>query len=1225
MQRLELPEVEALAPPHQLVPSPDETQRSEQDGPDKRSRHGYWVYFIAISLSLFWLGGTLAFIYGYFQLNQFGFNFLSMIEHLQTSLSFVGWFVIGALLIMPTGFIWMTAVIVSRSAELKRSATELGDIALKLTTPETAAKRQITRLGHAIRREVNSLNEGVDAVIARISQLQQDVHEQSAKLEQTAKETEERARNIRTSMAQERAALSGLVDRLETEADAISDKFGVQSTSIIEALGDKGAVIVDAINEKTRQLTEAVEQSGAAIVNSLEQKGAEVSRNLVDQRQGLVQQLETSGAELTSIVDQGKAFIEKTFADAGDNLENALGKHSEKVADTLTKQADAFGASLNEQEATLVEAARLSGEAIAESIQQKATGLLNDLGQIGDKVDTTLRDRGDQLKQLFRDQNAEIASALDEQSQSLASGLDDITHRLSERGALTAHSIKQVGEDISALLDAKKLEIGQALAQKLEGLEKTEQQLRQTSTLLESQTTSLEGTARTAVETSQHASEKLAEQVSRLEAASDRALEQAGLVTDRYDRQRTSLQTATAELSSENTRLDEMLREQKRLFSEIGEFATSEGQRIETSLVQSAAGLRSAIESAVADSTIASDTFVARARSIRDTGKQVTDVLTNASEAAKQTAEEAGAVFDERARAIVEKIEQAGQAADSVLDEVRRNLEQHAANLQTSLEKSGLVARDTAKAAKQSLDTHLSEMQEHLLQSADNVDDIAEKLAATVEQVTDAATQASEQLEVAMLDLESRLSEFPDQTQESTQKIREVCERQIATFSDVAAQAAKRAQSMDDALRTKLKLHYETLGNFLSGSDLSEFAQPADHRGASTDQTTPRPSEKPGDPAKANGSEKSAKTEADEQTENDKNALAEQWKSRPDLVPFIRSTARLAVPNAKRRRDISGGKDLSFKATSAAPTTSSKTTKTANKTKNVGRDISHEQDAKGAAQSEPATSSITPSQSGNSGDSLGLARRLADRLRRPSAVAKPAAANPAVAASGDVSQEAPEKPNLKTSPRARERPANPAFARILRQAVGGDLPSQKTADTQQAPDSSSNNLNGGPGKSQAPVTTNARTWKWSDVLAAADSSEEETPQDATGIDDSATKTKRPDHQLIETLQALCVDLTRSLEEGTSVDLVRSYLKGDKELFARRLAESEKGKLTSQMTLKYDEDPDFKSYADQFITRFDELLAQYSKDKSGKTDAETCLRSNTGQVYLMLREAAGRVF
>ena len=97
------------------MPSPDETQGSEQDGPNKRSRRNYWIYFIATSLSLFWLGGILAFLYGYFRLNEFGFDFPSMFDHLQKNTTFVGRFVIGALLFMPIAFLWMTAAIAARA------------------------------------------------------------------------------------------------------------------------------------------------------------------------------------------------------------------------------------------------------------------------------------------------------------------------------------------------------------------------------------------------------------------------------------------------------------------------------------------------------------------------------------------------------------------------------------------------------------------------------------------------------------------------------------------------------------------------------------------------------------------------------------------------------------------------------------------------------------------------------------------------------------------------------------------------------------------------------------------------------------------------------------------------------------------------------------------------------------------------------------------------------
>ena len=163
MQRLELPEVEALTQSRQLVPSRDEAEFADFGGVDRRPRQEFWILFIASTVALFWLGGTIAFIYGYYQLDQFGLNFSLMFDYLQTRLSFIWWLVFGAFIFLPTGFIWMTALITLRSSQLNRSATELGDIALKLTKPESTATREITPLGHAVPREVRVHEQAVPA------------------------------------------------------------------------------------------------------------------------------------------------------------------------------------------------------------------------------------------------------------------------------------------------------------------------------------------------------------------------------------------------------------------------------------------------------------------------------------------------------------------------------------------------------------------------------------------------------------------------------------------------------------------------------------------------------------------------------------------------------------------------------------------------------------------------------------------------------------------------------------------------------------------------------------------------------------------------------------------------------------------------------------------------------------------------------------------------------
>ena len=115
---------------------------------------------------------------------------------------------------------------------------------------------------------------------------------------------------------------------------------------------------------------------------------------------------------------------------------------------------------------------------------------------------------------------------------------------------------------------------------------------------------------------------------------------------------------------------------------------------------------------------------------------------------------------------------------------------------------------------------------------------------------------------------------------------------------------------------------------------------------------------------------------------------------------------------------------------------------------------------------------------------------------------------------------------------------------------------------------------------------------------------------ATEVQPSAIAEKA-EEEAVESLYALSLELSRALDETMPVPLVRRYLKGEKDLFARRLAEGDRASIIARMKLKYEGDDSFKSHADRYLTAFDALM--------------TSPASAEGQVYLMLRQAAGHVF
>ncbi len=111
--------------------------------------------------------------------------------------------------------------------------------------------------------------------------------------------------------------------------------------------------------------------------------------------------------------------------------------------------------------------------------------------------------------------------------------------------------------------------------------------------------------------------------------------------------------------------------------------------------------------------------------------------------------------------------------------------------------------------------------------------------------------------------------------------------------------------------------------------------------------------------------------------------------------------------------------------------------------------------------------------------------------------------------------------------------------------------------------------------------------------------------------------------LIESLQGRAVDMATLLrfeiEDGAWTD----YLKGDKTLFARRLAEALDGDLTRAVGRHFQHDAEFRTLATHYIDDFERLVGQVLPDREGRALAVTLLSSHIGRLYTALGAAAGR--
>ena len=112
--------------------------------------------------------------------------------------------------------------------------------------------------------------------------------------------------------------------------------------------------------------------------------------------------------------------------------------------------------------------------------------------------------------------------------------------------------------------------------------------------------------------------------------------------------------------------------------------------------------------------------------------------------------------------------------------------------------------------------------------------------------------------------------------------------------------------------------------------------------------------------------------------------------------------------------------------------------------------------------------------------------------------------------------------------------------------------------------------------------------------------------------------------MIETLQAMAIDLCRFLEDEPPHDLLKRYRNGERNVFARRLASILGAEHTRVIAHKYHSDREFRDTVDRYIQQFEALLEQTARSDKENVLVETYLTSQTGKVYVTLASAVGRL-
>ena len=158
-----------------------------------------------------------------------------------------------------------------------------------------------------------------------------------------------------------------------------------------------------------------------------------------------------------------------------------------------------------------------------------------------------------------------------------------------------------------------------------------------------------------------------------------------------------------------------------------------------------------------------------------------------------------------------------------------------------------------------------------------------------------------------------------------------------------------------------------------------------------------------------------------------------------------------------------------------------------------------------------------------------------------------------------------------------------------------------------------------------PASSNGRAGGWlTDLLQRASRDDEsivDSPREM--VPREATRDERTAAHSIESLDSLSVDIARMIDHNAAIELWDKYKRGERNVFTRRLYTLQGQKAFDDIARKYRADHEFRQTVDRYITEFERLLDEVSRDDRGQVVARTYLTSETGKVYTMLAHAAGR--
>ncbi len=262
-----------------------------------------------VLLSLFWIGTSVAFVWGWL-------GFFGLAAQPLSTLA-----LIAAAIILPPFLFLAFAAALARSAAMSEATHMIIAASDRLFSADETAANSAARLARLVRRELDGLNNGLDAAFQRIRTMEMVLEKQIATLDDAGARAQVRGDTIASRLSQESQRIEALGDGLSEAASRVGENVAgraAQLRSMIESAEGTLKMASQSLDVQAAAFRGAITQAAEApleAAKSLEVQAArieEVADAAMGRAEFVLARQEKHRAQMQELVqrlrDEGEGF-----------------------------------------------------------------------------------------------------------------------------------------------------------------------------------------------------------------------------------------------------------------------------------------------------------------------------------------------------------------------------------------------------------------------------------------------------------------------------------------------------------------------------------------------------------------------------------------------------------------------------------------------------------------------------------------------------------------------------------------------------------------------------------------------------------------------------------------------------------------------------------------------------------------------------------------------------